>query len=83
MIDFLRYRTATALFSLSIIALFVGTFIYKRQVNGQAFNYSVDFTGGVQVLFEFSKPVKSSDIKEALSKAKQSWGNAITREFNE
>lgn len=79
MIDFLRYRYACLAFSVIMIATFFGVFFYKRATTGQAFKYSVEFTGGTQVLFGFDNPVKLSDVKNAL--ATQGWENAVYREF--
>lgn len=80
MIDFLRYRFICALFSLAIMGTFFGTFFYKRATTGQAFSYSVEFTGGTQILLGFDKPVKSSTILDILEK--NGWPGAITREFS-
>lgn len=79
MIDFLKYRFVCGLFSLAMFATFVGVYTYKRAKTGQAFTYSVEFTGGTQVLLEFDKPVKSSQIVEILEN--NGWPGAITREF--
>jgi len=79
MIDFLKYRFICSIFSLAMFATFIGAFVYKRATNGEAFSYSVEFTGGTQVLLEFSEPVKSSQIIEILEK--NGWSGAITREF--
>lgn len=79
MINFLKYRTICALFSLAMIATFVGVFAFKRSTTGQAFSYSVDFTGGTQVLLKFDKPIKSNQVIDILEK--KGWPGAITREF--
>ncbi|MEX0939780.1 MAG: protein translocase subunit SecF [Candidatus Babeliales bacterium] len=79
MIDFLKYRYICASFSLLMILTFAGVFTYKRSTTGQAFTYSVDFTGGTQVLFKFDKPVSSAEIIDTLEK--NGWSGAITREF--
>jgi len=79
MINFLKYRTICALFSLAMLATFVGMFTYKRSTTGQAFTYSVDFTGGTQVLLKFDKPVSSNQVIDVLEN--KGWPGAITREF--
>jgi preprotein translocase subunit SecF len=79
MIDFLKYRYICGFFSLAMFAIFIGAFYYKRATKGQAFSYSVEFTGGTQALLAFEKPVKSSEIIEILEK--NGWSGAITREF--
>ncbi len=81
MINVLRYRWITAAFSLVIIVSFAGTALYKWQKDGQVFNYSVDFTGGAQVLLSFEKPVSALQLKEILESA--GWEGVNTREFAE
>jgi len=78
MIDFLKFRTMCALFSLVIFGTFIGAFIYKQQTRGYAFTYSVDFTGGTQVLLRPSKAIGSETLKKILDK--HGWGNAVLRE---
>lgn len=80
MIDFLKYRPICALFSLIIFAAFIGGYIYKHQTRGEAFVYSVDFTGGTQLLLGFSQPVTSSQVIAVLDK--HGWSGATTREFS-
>ena len=79
MINFLKYRFICGLFSLAMIATFAGTYFYKKITTGHAFTYSVEFTGGTQVLLGFEKPIKSREIIDILDKAGLT--GAITREF--
>lgn len=79
MIDFLKYRFIAAFFSLAMIVAFAGVFFYKKATTGEAFKYSVEFTGGTQVLLRFEKTVRSSQVVEILEK--NNWRGAITREF--
>jgi preprotein translocase subunit SecF len=79
-IDFLKYRVACLIFSLSLIGAFFATYIYRVTTRGYAFTYSVDFTGGTQVLFKFEKPVRSSEIVAILER--HGWASPITREFS-
>lgn len=81
MIDFLRYRTITTVFSVLIFVAFIGTFIYKQTTRGEAFIYSVDFTGGTQVLLGFSQPVNSAQVMAVLES--KGWQGATTREFSD
>lgn len=69
MIDFLKYRLLYAFFSFLIFASFIGVYIYKTKTRGEAFVYSVDFTGGTQVLLAFSQPVHSEKVVEILRHA--------------
>jgi preprotein translocase subunit SecF len=80
MIDFLKYRIACAVYSVCLIAAFAGTYVYKTNTYGQAFTYSIDFTGGTQILLKFDKPVSSHKIKETVEAA--GWPGAVTREFS-
>lgn len=80
MIDFLKYRLVCGLFSIAIFLTFVGTFIYKKTTRGEVFRYSVDFTGGTQILLGFDKPVTSNQLTEIL--AHHGWAGATTREFS-
>ena len=80
MINFLHYRWLTALISFVLIGSFVGYAVYKKQESGHVFSYSVDFTGGAQVLLKFSQPVSFSAIKETLDAG--GWEGASLRDFD-
>lgn len=58
----------------------LGVYIYKWQTRGYTFVYSVDFTGGTQVLLKFQKPVDVCELKDILEN--NGWKNPITREFS-
>ncbi|MFS8506944.1 MAG: protein translocase subunit SecF [Proteobacteria bacterium] len=63
MIDFLKYRFFCCfVISFSMIAAGIGGYLY----NG-GFKYSVDFTGGTQVLLKFDQNYGLGKIKESLS----------------
>ena len=55
-------------------------YVYRVQTRGYAFTYSVDFTGGTQILFKFDQPISSEQLKGILDKA--GWSGAILREFS-
>lgn len=81
MINFLKYRWIALAFSILIMGTFVGAYIYQRSVHhGTAFNYSVDFTEGIQILSHFSSPVTGEQIVKALEK--KGWAGAVAREFS-
>jgi preprotein translocase SecF subunit len=80
MIDFLKYRSVCMFISIAIIASFVGVYFYKQQTRGHAFSYSIDFTGGTQVLLKFQKPVNSAHVVKILEE--QGWKGAHTRDFS-
>lgn len=77
MIDFLKYRSLYAAISCILFAAFIGGFVYKLRQNatGSAFVYSVEFTGGLEVLYKVSQPVSSEKVTEILEKVvfRASW----------
>ncbi len=81
-IDFLKYRTVSAILSVVLLGGFAGLYLYKRHTHadGQAFNYSVDFTGGIQALYGFNKPVNGEKLVQILDK--KGWTGSVTREFS-
>ena len=79
MINFLKYRTATAITSLLLIIAFGVVAVYRYQTRGSVYVYSVDFTGGTQVLFGFDQAVGADTIKQILTDG--GWASASTREF--
>lgn len=80
MIDFLRYRAYGFAFFALTIAAFIGGYWYKYTSRGSAFVYSVDFTGGTQVLLSLSKPTTGSELVSELSKA--GLEGAVARDFS-
>ena len=75
MINFLRYKWFCAAFSVLLVVI-TGLAFYIN--NG--FRYSVDFTGGTQILFKLSKKVSSDEIKEALKN--NGYDSVDLREFS-
>lgn len=75
MIDILKYRTFGYGFYLTVIVVFFGAYIFRG-----GFNYSVDFTGGTEMIFRFQEPVKSQTIRDVLQKNK--WDGVLVREFS-
>ena len=80
-IDFLGYRYWCFAFSLLLLAVFVGGALYKYHQRGSVFVYSVDFTGGTQLLVDFSKPVNSETVLQILEK--NGFSGAAAREFSD
>jgi preprotein translocase subunit SecF len=81
MIDFVKYRLVSAGVSLLLIFTFLGYAIYKRQTTGEVFRYSVDFTGGAQILLKFSQPLSTIAVRDILEK--EGWEGVSLREFGE
>lgn len=79
-INFVKYRPFAALFSLILMSAFFITAWYKYSTTGQVFNYSVDFTGGSQVLLQFSSKPQMDQIRSIFSQ--QGWENVVLREFS-
>jgi len=78
-IDFLKYSRFILFCTTLVFAGSAGLALYRAQTRGSAFMYSVDFTGGTQVLLKFENAVSSSQIKNALEA--KGWTSVITREF--
>lgn len=81
MINFLKYRYATALVSLALMVAFGVVATYRYQTRGTVFTYSVDFTGGTQVLFKFDTDVDTAAIRQIL--ADNGWVNPTARPFGD
>lgn len=81
MIDVLKYKYHTAVFSIGIVVVFAIYALYLKQTRGYVYEYSVDFDGGTQVLFKFDRVVSSTRIHAALEKA--GWHGVSTREFSD
>jgi preprotein translocase subunit SecF len=79
-IRFIKYVPFTTLLSLGLIAAFGVTAWYKYTTTGHVFNYSVDFTGGSQVLLGFSSNPDMDAIRQTF--ADNGWANASLREFS-
>ena len=79
-IDFLGYRYICFALSSILLASFIGGAFYKYQTRGSVFLYSVDFTGGTQVLLDFSKPVSGEEVKKILED--NGISGAAAREFS-
>ena len=75
MFDFLKYRNVGYAFYLAVIVVFVGAYFFRG-----GFNYSVDFTGGTELIFRFEKSVKPQAIKDILQDNK--WDGIVVREFS-
>lgn len=82
MIDFLKYRWLSAFFSIVIMGTFVSVYAYKyfTNPNHETFNYSVDFTGGIQALLQFNKPVETVELIKILDE--NGWPGTTGREFS-
>jgi preprotein translocase subunit SecF len=80
MINILQYRFVAAFLSLSIMAAAGAMFVYRVQTRGHGFSYSVDFTGGTQVLLKFNRAIAASEITAALN---EQWPEASLRKFEE
>ncbi len=81
MINFLKYRGITALTSVLLIVAFGVVAAYRYQTRGSVFTYSVDFTGGTQVLFKFDTPVDNALVRNII--AEKGWSNPSARPFGE
>lgn len=80
-INFLKYRWFCIGTSSAIILAFMAGYVMKeiREGFGKGFEYSIDFTGGTQVMFHVSKPVSGTEVQDVLEKA--GWPKAIIRDI--
>ena len=67
MVNYLKYRYYCAAFFVFLIVAGVGGYFYNVNKYGSAFNFSVDFTGGTQVLLKFAQPVGSGQVRSILN----------------
>jgi preprotein translocase SecF subunit len=79
MMNILRYRWISLIVSATILLSAGLLSIYRISTRGHAFSYSVDFTGGTQVLFKFDKPISASEIHTSLSAL---WPSVTLRTFS-
>ncbi len=76
MVDFVKYRTVSFSIFVLLIASFVGLYYYRG-----GFRYSIDFTGGTQVVVRFDKPVSVGQVRDIL-KGSGNWKNIEASEFD-
>lgn len=75
-VDFLKFRWITAVLSIILVCSSIGLYIFRG-----GFRYSVDFTGGTQVLLGFKSAVSPEKVKQVVEDA--GWPGAATRDFSE
>jgi preprotein translocase subunit SecF len=81
MIDFLKFKRVGVVFFVSLCALFTSLYLYKQQTRGYAFTYSIDFTGGTQVIVRLSEPSTTEKVVTALEHT--GFAQATVRAFSE
>ena len=79
MTDYLKHRYACFVFFVLLVIAATGGCWYNLVHYGSAFNFSVDFTGGTQVLLKFSQPIASDKVRGVLSGA--GYDSVDLREF--
>lgn len=79
MVNYLKYRYACAAFFALLVAVGAGSYFYNVKNYGSAFNFSVDFTGGTQVLLKFAQPVGSDQVRSMLGE--HGYSGVELREF--
>ncbi len=68
-IDFMRLRGISLLVALLLAVAAVAAIAYNQAARGSAFNYALDFTGGVGVELHFGKPPGVDAVRERLAAA--------------
>lgn len=81
MINFVRYQGRVALASILMFAAFGAFAFYKYSTVGHVFTYSVDFTGGTQVLLKFDQKTSPLELQSILEQ--HGWTGATTRGFSD
>ncbi|QQR53687.1 protein translocase subunit SecF [bacterium] len=79
MIQFIKYRAVVAFGSFLFLGAFCVMAVRQYLDRGIVFSYSIDFTGGTQVLCKANVPVNVDDLMNALST--NGWLNADVRLF--
>lgn len=79
MMNILGYRWISLVVSATILLSAGVLSVYRISTRGHAFSYSVDFTGGTQVLFKFDKPISASEINASLAAM---WPSVMLRTFS-
>ncbi|MCL5436540.1 MAG: protein translocase subunit SecF [Candidatus Dependentiae bacterium] len=80
-IDFLRFRPLFYALSFVLFVAFGTGIWYRINTRGSAFLYSVDFTGGTQVLFGFSQKISGDQVLRLAEK--HGYEGAVVREFGD
>lgn len=81
MINFVKYQGRTALASALLFVAFGAFAVYKYSTEGHVFVYSVDFTGGTQVLLKFDQKTSPLELQGVLES--HGWAGATTRGFSD
>jgi len=81
MINFVKYQGRVALASIMLFAAFGAFALYKYSKVGHVFTYSVDFTGGTQVLLKFDQKTSPLELQSILDS--HGWAGASTRGFSD
>lgn len=75
MVDFIKYRVYSFSFFALVLVTFCSLFYYRG-----GFRYSIDFTGGTQVITRFSKPVSVGQVRDILKN--NNWKSIDVSEFD-
>ncbi len=81
MINFFRFRALGFVFSGLLFAAFAVFAFIKYSQTGSVFMYSIDFTGGTQVMLRSDKPFSSEQIVSVI--VEQGWKNPIIRNLSD
>lgn len=77
MIQFIKYRMWVAISSMLFLGGFFVSAMYHYSKYGNVFLYSIDFTGGTQVLLKSTSPLESDALRKKL--AEYGWQNVDIR----
>lgn len=77
MIQFIKYRMWVAFSSMIFLGVFFFSILYHYTQYGKVFLYSIDFTGGTQVLLKSPVPMQTDTLRAKL--AEYGWHNVDIR----
>ena len=81
MINFFRFRIVSMVLSGALFVAFAGFAFIKYSQTGSVFTYSIDFTGGTQIMLRSDKPFDAGLIISIVEK--QGWKSPIIRNLSE
>jgi preprotein translocase SecF subunit len=81
MINFFRFRTLNLLLSSALFVLFAGFAFMKYSQTGSVFTYSIDFTGGTQILLRSNNAFDAEKVTDIVES--QGWQSPTVRKLSE
>src|SRR3954470_16197244 len=67
--DFIKHWKTAVVATIGFIVLGLGLMIYHKSRTGNAINYSIEFTGGLEVQLEFAKDAAADVVRSSVHQA--------------